>query len=233
MSGFAETQTAAPAPPGLRPGAGCWRTVGTYGDRSCPELASWAHCRHCPVQEEATREVLNRPLPEGYLRHWTEKYARETPPGRSPSTSAVPFRIASEWLALPTRCFQEVTERRPIHSLPRSGTVVLGLANMRGELLICVSLGHLLGLANIPPRARIRSHYERLVVLYWAGHRIAFPVDEVQGPYRFYAEDMKPLPGALAKANPAYAESVLQWRTRTAVLLDADLLFSALNRNLT
>src|SRR5438445_8021579 len=66
------------------------------------------------------------------------------PPAR---TSAVIFRIHSEWLALPTEAFQEVAERRRIHSLPhRRNGVVLGLVNIRGELLICVDLGRVLGI---------------------------------------------------------------------------------------
>jgi chemotaxis-related protein WspD len=214
-------------------GAGCWRSIGVYGNRACPELASWVHCRNCPVYSRTALEVLNRPLPPGYLRQWTEYYAMEAKPRRLTASSAVPFRIGSEWLSLPTKCFQEITERRPIHSIPRARPMVLGLANIRGELLICVSLGHLLGLPDIPPRNFFRANYERLLVLSWLGRRIGFPVNEIQGPHRFYIEDVKPPPAALVKAHAAYAESVLSWRERTLVLLDPDLLFSALNRNLT
>lgn len=213
--------------------AGCWRGIGVYGNGTCPELASHVHCRNCRVHARAALEVLNRPLPAGYLRHWTEHHAAESRPRRLAASSAVPFRIGSEWLALPTKCFQEITERRPIHSIPRARPMVLGLANIRGELLICVSLGHLLGLPDVPPRNFFRANYERLLVLSWLGRRIGFPVNELKGPYRFCLEDVKPPPAALAKANAAYAESVLQWRETTLVLLDPDLLFSALNRNLT
>ena len=66
--------------------------------------------------------------------------------------SALLFRINAEWLALPTQAFQEVAEHRLVHSLPhRRQGIVLGLVNIRGELLICVSLGHLLGLERTPP----------------------------------------------------------------------------------
>ena len=79
--------------------------------------------------------------------------------------SIVIFRIGPEWLALPTRVFQEIAERRTVHSLPhRQHGVVLGLINIRGELLICVSLGQLLGLEQVPFREKSRTTYDRLVV---------------------------------------------------------------------
>ncbi len=218
---------------GSDPGPHCWRRIGVFGNAQCPELARLAHCRNCPVHAQAGLELLNQPAPDGYLRECTELYAREPRLKQLTPSSAVPFRLGSEWLALPTECFQEITERRLVHSIPRAAAIVLGLVNIRGELLICISLGHLLGLANMPPKNIFRAKYHRLLVLNWMARRVAFPVDEVQGPHRFYAEDVKPPPAALVKANAAYAESVLHWQERTLVLLDPDLLCSALNRNLT
>lgn len=212
---------------------GCWRQTGVYGNRCCPDLALYLHCRNCPVYATAGSAVLQRPVPEDYLRQWTEYYSKERRMRPSTPSSAVPFRVGPEWLALPTECLQEITERRPIHSIPRSPPIVLGLANIRGELLICISPAHLLGLSHIPPRNFLRTGYHRLLVLFWAGRRFGLPVDEVQGPYRFYAEDAKEPPAALTKSDAVYAESLLQWQERTLVLLDPDLLCSALNRNLT
>jgi len=211
---------------------GCWRLIGVFGDRRCPELARHVHCRNCLVYAKAAMEVLDQPLPRGYRQQWTEHYAQERKPRHFSSSSAVPFRVGSEWLALPTHCFQEVTERRPIHSIPRSHGMLLGLANIRGELLLCVSLGHLLGLVDTPPRNLVRVNYNRLLVVSWMDQRFGFPVNEIQGPYRFYVEDLNPPPAGLAKANAGFAASVLQWRDSRLVLLDPDRLFSALNRNL-
>ncbi len=182
---------------------------------------------------KAGLQVLQRPVPPGYIREWTEHFAK-APSGQQVSvSSAVPFRIASEWLALATQSLQEITEWRPIHSIPQAPPVVLGVVNIRGELLVCVSLGHLLGLADVPPRHLLRTHYGRLLVVQWSDRRIAFPVDEVQGPHRFFAENVQPAPSVRAQVQTAYAESVVEWQQRRLVLLDPDLLFSAVNRNLT
>src|SRR6185503_5608888 len=97
----------------------------------------------------AAIQLLDRPVIADYRREWSEHYAAEKKLTAPAKTSVVIFRIISEWLALPTHAFQEVAERRVMHTLPhRRRDLVLGLVNVRGELLICVSLGQWLGLAE-------------------------------------------------------------------------------------
>jgi chemotaxis-related protein WspD len=229
----------APAPAGACPHdelqpAACWNQVGVYGDGSCPELLRLVHCRNCPVYAAAGTQLLNRPLPPGYRHEQTRHFAVEKKLGEPAKTSGVIFRLRAEWLALPTQAFQEVAERRPIHSLPhRRRGIVLGLANIRGELLICVSLGHLLGLEPAGFLEALRSEYHRLLVVNWQGNRLAFPVDEVHGPHRFHLQELEQPPAALAKPNPAFTRGVLRWQRRGVGLLDADSLFTTLNRSLT
>ena len=211
----------------------CWSKIGVYGQGSCPELQQHIHCRNCPVYSDAGVQLLERTPPPEYRRERTEVFAMEKKAGVVSKTSAVLFRIETEWLALPTQAFQEVAERRRIHSLPhqRQG-LLLGLANVRGELLICFSLGHLLGLEKIAPRATLRTTHHRLLVTSWDGSRLAFPVDEVLGIHHFHPQELKPPPVTLAKASSAHTQGVLHWRERTVGFLDAGLLFSTLTRAL-
>ena len=211
----------------------CWNLVGVNGGLSCPELREFVHCRNCPVYSEAGAQLLERPLWPEYRREWTEHFAKPKKLVEGACTSALVFRIESEWLALPTQTFQQVSERRAIHSLPhqRSG-FVLGLANVRGELLTCISLGHLLGFQVSASREVLRASYHRLLVVSLAGGRLAFPVDEVQGPWRFQAEDLRAPPSTVAKALPACTQNIVQWQQRTIGLLEPELLGTALNRRL-
>jgi chemotaxis-related protein WspD len=212
----------------------CWSEVGVYGDGSCPELPKFVHCRNCPQYTNAGVLLLSRALPADYRREWTEHFASQKKLRESSKASAVLFRIQGEWLALPTQAFQEVAERRPVHSLPhRRRTIVLGLVNVRGELLVCVSLGHMLGLEKMPAPEMLRAAYHRLLVGNWEGNRVAFPVDEVHGPQRFHPEELRTPPATVAKSSPTYTRSILYWRQRAVGLLDADLLFGTLNRTLT
>src|SRR5512145_1695546 len=106
------------APARQRPSlVGCWNRAGVYGTSTCAELANFVHCRNCPVYSEAGVQLLNRPLPNDYRREWTAHFSRAKHAPVAAGASALIFRIAQEWLALPTQCFQEIAEKRPIHSL--------------------------------------------------------------------------------------------------------------------
>jgi chemotaxis-related protein WspD len=212
----------------------CWNEIGVHGDGTCRELQKFIRCRNCPVYSSAGVRLLDRPLPPEYRREWTEHFTREKPLAAPRRNSAVLFRISAEWLALPTAAFQEVAERRLAHSLPhRQRGIVLGLVNIRGELLICVSLGHLLGLEKILPHETLRRTQERLLVADWEGNRFVFPVDEIHGIYRFETQELKEPPATLVKSNRSYVQGILHWQERAVGLLDANLLFSSLNRSLT
>ena len=212
----------------------CWNEIGVQGDRSCEKLQTVVHCRNCPVYSRAGVQLLDRPLLPEYRRAWTEYFAQKRAPSAPANTSALLFRIASEWLALPTTAFQEVAERRLVHSLPhRRQGVVLGLVNIRGELLICVSLARLLGLDNGQLHGGHEKSCDRLLVTRWERRQFVFPADEVRGVHRFQAPEFADLPATLIKSKAAVTKGILNWQGRSVGLLDPDLLFSSLNRTLT
>jgi len=201
-----------------------------YGDGSCPELRSFIHCRNCPVYSSAGARLIDRPLPPNYRQEWSQYFAKENRLAETGSASVILFRIQKEWLAMPTHSFQEVAEKRPIHSLPRRREgVVLGLANVRGELVICISVGHLLQVEDIIALEVLRLNYQRLLVLQWESSRLAFPADEVHGPQRLHPQDLKPPPATLGLHSTRLAQAVFQWQGRTAGLLDPALLFTNLH----
>jgi chemotaxis-related protein WspD len=211
----------------------CWNQTGVSGDGTCPELPKHGHCRNCPVYSAAGSRLLDQQLPADYRREWTVHLARKRTPGAPVKQSAVLFRIGPEWLALPTRSFQEVAEPRPVHSLPhRRQGVVLGIINVRGQLLICVSLSRLLGLETESGAARSSGVGARLVVAEWQGKLLAFPVDEVHGIYRYHASELRPPPATLAEAGVNFTRDLLVWRDKFAACLDEETLFASLNRSL-
>jgi chemotaxis-related protein WspD len=179
-------------------------------------------------------QLLNRQLTTDYRRERTEHFAQGKKVAVPGKISAVVFRISNEWLALATQAFQEIAERRLVHSLPhRRQGIVLGLVNVRGELLICVSLGRLLGLERATSREARGQTHDRLMVVSWESNRLAFPVDEVDGIHRFQPNELKTPPATVAKSNPTWTEGVLTWGDRSVGYLGADKLFASLNRSLT
>jgi chemotaxis-related protein WspD len=218
----------------------CWRTIGVAGDRSCQELLRHVHCRNCPTFAAAATNLLDRAAPQGYLSDWAAHLARaESQAETDPATarnglSAVVFRVNMEWLALPTSVCQEVTELRAIHTLPhRHRGALLGITNVRGELLICVSLAKLLGLGPAPPVPHSRltaATAGRLLVIGRGENRIALPVGTVHGVHRYNLRNLSAAPATVAKSASPYTTAMLQWDGNTVPCLDADKLLSALDR---
>lgn len=212
----------------------CWNRIGVRGDASCPELVRYVHCRNCPVHAQAAAVLLGGTPPPGYLAAWTRHVAEPKPPEEPDSRSAFLFRLGAEWFALPASVLVEVAEPRPLHSLPhRRGGMVLGLANIRGELLVCVSLAHLLKLDTGQGGAgKVQHDVARLLVAVRESCRVAFPADEVHGIVRYHPRQLQALPGTLSKAVTPYATALLPWREQRVGCLDAALLFHTLSRSL-
>jgi chemotaxis-related protein WspD len=149
--------------------------------------------------------------------------------------SMMVFRIGGEWLALPTGLLVEVVEPRAVHSLPhrRSG-VVLGITNIHGELLICVSLALQLGLepgSGTRGEAKIAAQ-KRFLVIGGEANRFAVPVDEVHGIRRTTTEALQPPPATITRAVSSYTRHVLPWEGRSVGYLDGALLLASLNRSI-
>ena len=207
----------------------CWKAIGIYGDASCAQLLQHIHCRNCPVYASAAAQLLDADLPARYAQDWTEHVAAAKPAAQSETTSVVIFRVAAEWLALPSAAFKEIAADRPIHSLPhRRNGAVLGVVNICGELLVCASLTHILGVAAGAGAKRV----PRMLVIQQNGDRTVCPVDEVHGIERFDLQDLKEVPATLAGAAVSYIKAVLFWRRRSVGMLDVELLLHALNRSL-
>ena len=185
----------------------CWSRIGVEGDRSCPKLAEAVHCRNCPVFSAAGQQLLEREAPPDYVDEWTRRLAEVDAAAAAETLSLLVFRIGAEWLALDARCVVEVVEPHRIHRVPhRTDRLLLGLANIRGELQLCVSLARIAGnraKPTAPRRTRPASGTrprERLIVAEHDQNRWVFPVDEVEGVQRIPADAMKNLPHTVERS---------------------------------
>ncbi len=200
-----------------------------------PELQQHIHCRNCPVYSAGAAEVLNRDPPASYLEEWTRHFAEPVHIVGVQRRSVVIFRVASEWLSLESSVVAEVANLLPIHSLPhRQNGVVLGLASVRGELLVCISLGHVVGVEPVSAATRERGSavYPRLLVIHRDAVRVVCPVDEVHGIHHFQQRNLKEVPTTVARATVAYSTALLPWRGHSVGVLDDELLFYTLKRSL-
>lgn len=206
----------------------CWNRIGVRGDKSCPELQHHSHCRNCPAYSAAAATLLDRELVSHAAAAAASQFTEAGPAGESDTESAVIFRVGSEWFALSALLLDEIMGMRAIHSLPhRRNPALLGLVNVRGELLVCISIARLLGGEGGPlPQGR-------LVVVRHAGGRMAFPVDEVQHTHRYHPDELMPAPATIAKSASAFTMGLLSWKDRMVGCLDERLVLEALDRSLT
>ncbi len=209
-------------------GKRCWREIGFAGTGECERLREFIHCRNCIEYSRAGRELFDRPVSPGLLEEWTAALAAENHDSRREALSVVIFRIRSEWFALRTAVFAEVTEKHAPHSVPfRSGGAFLGLVNVNGELLLCVSMARLLGISEDDGPAPVRP---RICVIAQDHERVAFPVDEVLGVKRLDETALVPTPATLSQSPGALTSSMFDYDGRGVGLLDQERLFAALAR---
>ena len=212
----------------------CWNRIGVSGDGTCPELAKVIHCRNCPVYAAGGRSLLERVPPADYLREWTQALAEAKDEDEAQDTlSVLIFRLGIEWLALPTHVCQEVAEMRPLHILPhRSGPVLLGLVNIRGQIRLCVSLRELLGLEPADDAGRTTNHQNQacLVVIAKDSDHWVILVDELHGIQRFHLSAVRDAPVTVAKATPRLTKGIIEWHDKGVGYLDDELLFLGLRK---
>lgn len=206
----------------------CWNRIGIRGDKSCPQLPAHVHCRNCSVYAAAAKRILDRLPPQMEDGDAAAAGTQE----RGDLSSLLVFRVQREWLALPTRALDEVAGMRRILGLPhRRDPAMLGVANVRGTLTVCVSLPRLLGL-DAMAQARERPAAARMLILGGAGRAVVLPVDEVEGIHSVDLGRLEPLPATVEGASLKYSRGVARCGGRAVGVLDETLLMQALERSL-
>ncbi|MFJ2994395.1 chemotaxis protein CheW [Pandoraea sp. NPDC087047] len=148
------------------------------------------------------------------------------------------FRLADEWLALPASTIEVVAPMRGWHTVPgHRQRALLGLVNLRGALVPCLSLGELLGVQPAPqtqamPANPLRASTSRLLALRHGQHLSAFPVTEVHGTVTPASTALGTVPATALSASDGFAVAVLSWREHVVGVLDPLRVGAAFDRSL-
>ncbi|MFR0689809.1 chemotaxis protein CheW [Enterobacterales bacterium AE_CKDN230030158-1A_HGKHYDSX7] len=208
----------------------CWNRIGVRGDRSCPKLVEHIHCRNCPVHAAAAISLLDRYALGGET---ALAPVEVTEQGVEDGRPHLIFRLGEEWLGLPTRALAEVAPACVVHSLPHQRSpALLGVANVRGTLVACISLGELLGLDSRAAAREDARIVPRMLILAAAGGPIISPVDEVEGIHELDEQAIVEASSHSHAANDRFTRGVMQWRNRSIRLLDQEALLDAATRSL-
>lgn len=209
--------------------ASCWTTIGVWGrdEPRCAELERVVHGRNCEVFADAARALLDREPPPG---DGTEAAAAiHVDPRRA--DPALVCRLGEEYLALGVEWVTEVVEWRPIRSIPhRPDDLLLGIANVSGELRLCVALEVLFGQAR--PDVRGARPRGRLLLVGRHTADWAVPVDEALAIHQLPRADLETPPATVERSAHAFLRGMFSWRGRRVGLLDGDLVLGAMARRI-
>ena len=208
----------------------CWNRIGIHGDKACPLLEEHIHCRNCSVYSAAATRLLDR-----YSLQQDQREAVVSKVEIDVKTrSLLMFRLGEEWLGLATRTLVEVAPLQAIHSLPHQRSrALLGVANVRGALVACLSLVELLDLdGSVAPVSGGRV-MPRMLIIAAHGGPVVVPVDEVDGIHAIDERILDAASQSGAQASAKYTRGVLQYRGRSLRWLDEEQLLSAVTRSLT
>ena len=208
----------------------CWNRIGIHGDKSCPLLAEHIHCRNCLVYSAAATRLLDR-----YALQQDDHHAQAAAEADSDvvTRSLLMFRLGEEWLGIATRCLVEVAPLQPIHSLPHQRSrALLGVANVRGALVACLSLVELLGLDSTSAGSSGGRIMPRMLIIAAQDGPVVVPVDEVDGIHAIDERTLNAASVSGTQASARYTQGVLQWKGRSLRWLDEVQLLSAVTRSL-
>jgi len=208
----------------------CWNRIGIHGDKACPLLEEHIHCRNCSVYSAAATRLLDR-----YSLQQDQREAVVSKVEIDVKTrSLLMFRLGEEWLGLATRTLVEVAPLQAIHSLPHQRSrALLGVANVRGALVACLSLVELLDLDGSVAPASGGRVMPRMLIIAAHGGPVVVPVDEVDGIHAIDERILDAASQSGAQNSAKYTRGVLQYRGRSLRWLDEEQLLSAVTRSLT
>jgi chemotaxis signal transduction protein len=145
--------------------------------------------------------AAQQPLTEAELRHWAQQYARPDTELADTDTGAgvahVIFRVGGERFAVPLADLDEVAQVEVGIGLDHASPLVLGLVNIRGEVVPMLDTAAALG-----TRAshRLGPQNRSLVVRDARDRRTALPVEQIESIEPLMAESFQAQGGDDAEA---------------------------------
>lgn len=185
---------------------------------------------------EAAQQLFERVPPSDYIDEWTQTLREPLKEELKGDLSVLVFRIGCEWLAIPTSFLKEVTYRRTVHQIPHCNRPILkGIANINGELQVVFDLGALLGLEFIlqdSSQQTFSYQKNRMIAVLKDKEEWVFPVDEIEGIFKWSSFLLADSPFNPQNPRPHYLKGIMNNGKKQMGLLDVELLFSSLKRNI-
>jgi len=210
----------------------CWNDIGVWrkGSIKCERLNKVIHCNNCKVFANSGRSLLHRAIPASYTDEWTEIISKKTHSGKNELRSAIHFRVEEEWYLAPTSMIHDITIVKKILAIPHNtNPKVQGITNIRGEIMTCLSLAHLLHIDST--KSNSKDHHtvsKRMLIIDSNSFKVAFPVDEVKGISKFGANDIR-IQHDTSRSTHNMLAGIVSIGNHHAGLIDADVFKNEIN----
>jgi chemotaxis-related protein WspD len=168
--------------------------------------------------------LFDRPMPPGYRDELRALEAESAAGAALRTGSILLFQLGGLRLALPTHVASAVAPVLHIARIPhRSGTVLLGVAAFRGEILPCCSLSRILDLPSATEQTATAGR--TLILEESAGRRWAVPIDGVLGVRSGAVEYARPTDSTAAGIAAQWIAGSVADEGGAFHLLDQEVLF--------
>jgi chemotaxis-related protein WspD len=179
--------------------------------------------------------LLDRPIVENYKQEWTDFLIHYHEQFKIQKTlSVLVFRLYQDWLALPLVFLKEVISPRSIHPIPhRRKGFLLGIVNIEGRIHLCIHLPHLLQLKKGDVDSTLKNYRpERMIMMQKERELWVFQVDEIEGIENWNLSLIEKMPMFISHSPTHYLKGVMNKEGKRVGLLDEELLFYSIKRNL-
>ena len=169
-----------------------------------------------PLLIQPAMQPVGTALAEAALDYWTDRYAQADAAEQTGGRTFVLVHLGGERFAIALDDLDEVACIAGGISLPHLNPLVLGLANVRGELLPLLDTAALLGVGG---GYRLGVTNRTLVVRDRRGRRTGLPVDGVESVEELNPDDFQ-AEQELTAAAPVRRGGVAEHRGHALSLLD-------------
>lgn len=189
------------------------------------------------AHSNAILRLLDRPITPADLNAGAALAELPAEPSRRDSVRYLLFRIGDETAALPASILRRVTPAaRPVPIPHRTSGTLLGVCNIRGELVLCADLRRLLGLPSRDPadaNNNAATGARRMVVLGPADQCWAFEVDALLGIESIDPATLRSPPVTVEHARSHFTAGVADVAGVSVTFLDADRILAGFKAGLT
>ena len=138
----------------------------------------------------------------------------------SDSLQLVVFTLAEEEYGVPIQFVKEIIRKPEVTHLPNAPAFILGVINLRGQIIPIISLHSRFGLS------RSEGAETKVVIVEYGGLVVGMEVNEVSEVLMLAGERISPAPAMATTINSSFISGVGKLDDRLLIILDVERILS-------